>query len=145
MSKKNTHKLIFEFPSAELRDGFLSWLCNRGEQYYWGAPDERDEPVCGFEYHDEHSCFVTSSSAEEVFVPVDYIYHIDGSEEPIDYKNTKDTNDTGNGTRIIDGIEYAIPGCGTACGAANDCCRVRGHLGDHINPTGYKWPGYKRK
>jgi len=59
--------------------------------------------------------------------------------------NYKNINDTGNGTRIIDGIEYAIPGCGTACGAANDCCRVRGHLGDHINPTGYKWPGYKKK
>ncbi len=50
-----------------------------------------------------------------------------------------DTNNTGNGTRILGGIEYAIPGSGTACEAANDCCRVRGHTGVHINSNGFKW------
>ena len=46
---------------------------------------------------------------------------------------------TGRGTRIVGGIEYAIPGAGTACGAANDCCRARGHEGDHINASGLRW------
>lgn len=50
-----------------------------------------------------------------------------------------DSFDTGRGTRILGGIEYAIPGTGNACGAANDCCRVRGHEGDHINASGFRW------
>jgi len=49
MSK--SYKLVFEFPSVETREEFVSWLCGSGEQHYWDwcfCIDDR--PAVVFDY-----------------------------------------------------------------------------------------------
>lgn len=46
-------KLIIEFDTQELLEGFASWLCNNGEQDYYQAQEFQNEPaVVLFDYHE---------------------------------------------------------------------------------------------
>lgn len=44
-------KVEIEFSSDEKAEAFLKWMCNSGEQDYWQALEDADQPMeDGFDY-----------------------------------------------------------------------------------------------
>lgn len=49
-----TADLTIQFPNQECLYQFAIWLCESGEQQYWGWLEERPEYSVDFHYHSPH-------------------------------------------------------------------------------------------